>query len=305
MGTPDFAVESLNALAHSGHKIVTVVTVPDKPQGRGLKIKESPVKNFAQKNNLSIVQPEQLNDKDLVDRLKKLKADCFVVVAFRILPDEIFQLPRYGTINVHASLLPKYRGAAPINWAIMNGEKETGVTTIFIEKKVDTGNILLQEKQNISDSMTAGELHDLLAKKGAELLLRTLEKIEKDDLKPIKQNDLKVTKAPKINAQTALINFDKTAVTIHNQIRGLSPYPAAYTFLDGKKLKILKSTLSSHPGIQGDPGSIRKIDRDFFEVNCIEGSILIYEVQIEGKRRMSSKDFLNGYPLNTGTKLGK
>jgi methionyl-tRNA formyltransferase len=303
MGTPDFAVESLDTLVHSSHEIVAVVTVQDKAQGRGLKIKESPVKIFAKKNDIPLIQPDKLNDEDFVNNLVGFNADCFVVVAFRILPQVIFSIPKFGTINVHASLLPKYRGAAPINWAIMNGERETGVTTMLIDKKVDTGNILFQEKVNIPETMTAGELHDLLAEKGANLLLRTLEKIEKGDIQPMEQDHLTATKAPKIRPEAALISFNTSALNVHNKIRGLSPYPGAYTFFKGKKIKILKSIVSTSKTID-NPGVVRRVGTDFFEVDCSDGCVLVYEVQLEGKNRMSVKDFLNGYPVAQGTRLG-
>lgn len=302
MGTPDFAVQSLKALIQTRHDICAVVTVPDKKQGRGLKIQSSAVKRFAEKNNISVLQPEQLNDENFITKLKSLKADCFVVVAFKILPKVIFTIPQYGTLNVHASLLPAYRGAAPINWAIMNGETKTGVTTMLIDAKVDTGDILKQTEVRITEDMNAGELHDILAKKGAELLLETLTLIDSHNITPIVQDELKATRAPKINSETALINFLKPAHSVYNQIRGLSPYPAAYTFLGGKKIKIYKIRVVSGTAAT-EPYVISEVQSSSFTVGCLEGAIEILELQIEGKKPMLTKDFLNGYNLKPGDRF--
>lgn len=298
MGTPEFAVVSLNALVEKKHTVAAVVTVPDKAQGRGLKVKSSPVKEYALQHNIPILQPEDLKDQQFIETLDAYKVDCFVVVAFKILPKVVFSLPHFGTVNVHASLLPAYRGAAPINWAIMNGESKTGVTTMFIDAKVDTGDILMQSEVDILPDMNAGELHDILADEGAGLLVKTLLKIETNDLNPIAQDDSKATRAPKLNNENCIIDFNKSAKVVHNQIRGLSPYPAAFTFLDNKKVKIYKS-LPEDNKINQPPGTIQKITRDSFSVACADRTVRILELQIEGKKRMTVKDFLNGHTLNT------
>ncbi len=299
MGTQEFAVESLKALLEAGHDVCAVVTVPDKKQGRGLKVKATAVKQFAIERGIPVLQPQNLKDQDFEDELKMLAADCFVVVAFRILPKAIFTIPKKGTINVHGSLLPAYRGAAPINWAIMNGDHESGVTTMLIDAKVDTGNILLQDKVEIASSMTAGELHDILAERGAKLLVKTIEKIAKNEIHSIRQDNILATKAPKITSATALINFEKDAEKVHNQIRGLSPYPGAFTFLHNKKIKLFKSSVSSSEGSEL-PGKILSVEPDSFVVACMTGNISIFELQLEGKRKMRVRDFLNGFKLVQG-----
>jgi methionyl-tRNA formyltransferase len=299
MGTPEFAVESLKALLEADHDVCAVVTVPDKKQGRGLKVKASAVKQFATERGIPVLQPQHLKDQDFKDELKKFEADCFVVVAFRILPKEIFTIPKKGTINVHGSLLPAYRGAAPINWAIMNGDSESGVTTMLIDAKVDTGNILLQDKVEITSSMTAGDLHDILAERGAKLLVKTIDKIANGKINSIQQENIFATKAPKITTATALINFEKEAEKVHNQIRGLSPYPGAFTFLKSKKIKLLKSHVSSSRG-SAVAGVILSVASDNFVVGCTQGKISIFEVQLEGKKIMSVHDFLNGHKLSKG-----
>jgi methionyl-tRNA formyltransferase len=299
MGTPDFAVESLKALVTSGHDVCAVVTVADKRQGRGLKVKSSAVKLYALENNIPIIQPENLKDPAFANQLKHYSADCFVVVAFKILPREIFTIPKLGTVNVHGSLLPAYRGAAPINWAIMNGDTETGVTTMLIDAKVDTGDILLQDKVTISGSMTAGDLHDILAVKGARILIETLKMLSRKQINPLPQDDSKATKAPKIKTQTALIDFDQPAMKVHNHIRGLSPYPGAYTFINKKKIKLLKSEITTGSKTTA-AGTIIAIENNTFKISCSVGALTIYEVQLEGKRKMDSFDFLNGYKIETG-----
>lgn len=296
MGTPDFAVESLKALVTSGHEIGAVVTVPDKKQGRGLKIKSSAVKQFSLKYNIPVLQPESFKEPIFISQLKQYSADCFVVVAFKILPREIFTIPKLGTVNVHGSLLPAYRGAAPINWAIMNGDSETGVTTMLIDAKVDTGDILLQDEVKITDSMTAGQLHDVLAVRGADLLIESLEKLSKKEFHPIPQDNSKATKAPKINNQIALIDFNNPAQKVYNQIRGLCPYPGAYTFINNKKIKILESEIISRLET-GEAGKIIFVESDSFTISCSYDALKIYKVQLEGKRKMTSHDFLNGFKI--------
>lgn len=297
MGTPDFAAQSLKVLMQSSHNVVAVVTAPDKPKGRGQKVMPSPVKILAAQNGLPVMQPLSLKDERFIQQLKSLHADIFVVVAFRILPPEVFTIPPRRTVNIHASLLPKYRGAAPINWAIINGETETGVTSMLIDEKVDTGNILLQEKTEIGPEMTAGELHDKLAVLGAQLLLRTLAGLEKKLILPVAQDNIQASKAPKITKELGHINFKKPVKQVHNLIRGLSPHPAAYCYHKENLLKVFRSKIVFKQS-KTEPGTISGIGKDYFDVSCIDGQIRVTEVQIQGRRRMSVRDFLNGYILN-------
>ncbi|NOX87995.1 MAG: methionyl-tRNA formyltransferase [Calditrichaeota bacterium] len=303
MGTPDFARASLQKLLHSSHEVSAVVTVPDKPQGRGLKLKPSPVKQLALEYNLPVLQPASLKDEQFIRQLKTFKADAFVVVAFKILPAEVFNIPPKGTINLHASLLPRYRGAAPINWVLINGEKETGVTTIFINERVDEGNILLQRKVPVTFEMNAGELHDLLAAVGSEVLVETLNKVERNEIVPQKQDESLVSKAPKITKELCRLNFNQSAEQVHNWIRGLSPYPGAYAFLKGQQLKIFRSNTVSVDYPQAVPGTIVKIMKNCFTVSCAKGAVDIFEIQLQGKKKMSVDAFLNGYELSEGEQL--
>ncbi|MGD9486798.1 MAG: methionyl-tRNA formyltransferase [Calditrichaceae bacterium] len=301
MGTPQFAVVSLKKLIESKHKVLAVVTVPDKKKGRGQKMGSSAVKEFALEHNIPVLQPVDLKSADFIQALKDFKSDMFVVVAFRILPGQVFGIPPQGTINIHASLLPKYRGAAPINWSIMNGDSETGVTTMHINEKVDTGDILLQEKVKIDPETTAGELHDSLAVKGSDLLLKTIEQIESGNISPIIQNDTLATKAPKIKNETCHIDFSNDARRVHDHIRGLSPYPAAFAIYNGKIMKFFKSFVMMTESVTGEAGTVIAIDKDSFVIGCGTGSIKIVEVQPEGRKRMSVKEFFNGYKMTIGS----
>lgn len=303
MGTPDFAVVSLLKLIGSKHEVTAIVTIPDKAQGRGLKVKSSAVKKAALQNGIETLQPSKLDDPVFIKKLNEIKADIFVVVAFRILPESVFSIPSYGTVNVHASLLPKFRGAAPINWAIIKGEKESGVTTMLINKKVDTGNILLQRKTAIDSSMNAGELHDALAESGANLLVETLAQIESNAIKPLTQNDVEATAAPKIKKETCHLNFQQPVRDVYNLVRGLSPYPAAFSYHNKKFLKIYKASISNEPFCKHTPGKVVNIKKDSFTVSCLDGALDIFEVQLEGKKRMSVKDFFNGYKIELGDRL--
>lgn len=249
MGTPDFAVASLNALVQNGFEIAAVVTAPDRPAGRGQKLKVSAVKEYALNHGLLILQPQSLKDPEFISSLNSLNADLQIVVAFRMLPKEVWSLPKLGTFNLHASLLPDYRGAAPINWAIINGEKETGVTTFFIDEEIDTGNIILQEKITIESSETAGQLHDRLMKLGAQLVVHTAKAISEGNLTTISQKDVKSVKmAPKLFRETCKLDWNRAAQEIYNKIRGLSPYPAAWGLLNNggvtTSVKIFKARLT-------------------------------------------------------------
>lgn len=294
MGTPQFSVPSLNILLKSHHKITAVVTVPDKKQGRGLKVSESDVKKFAIENNLPVLQPEKLKDENFVNEVKALAPDLIIVVAFRILPKEIYTIPKFGSFNLHASLLPKYRGAAPINWAIINGEKETGVTTFFLKDKVDTGSIIQQNHCDISMDDDAGSLHDKLMELGAEIVLSTVELIEQSNGNPPTQlqNDNEATPAPKIFKENCKINWSKPAIDVYNFIRGLSPYPGAFTVHNGKVIKIYKTCLTKIPA--GDVG-IRYFKDNLIYASCADKQLEVLELQMEGKKRMTAKEFLNGY----------
>ena len=298
MGTPEFAVASLDALIKAGYNIVAVVTAPDKPAGRGLKMHESAVKQYALANRLPILQPVKLKDPDFIQALQQLEADLQIVVAFRMLPEVVWNMPALGTINLHGSLLPQYRGAAPINWAVINGEKETGVTTFKLKHEIDTGNILLQRSFPIGDDETAGEVHDRMKTIGAELLVVTVKGLASGTLKESPQdtlsNDIALKHAPKIFTETCVINWHQPVSEIHNLIRGLSPFPGALAKLDSKVLKIYKSSieLKQH---HDAPGSVKTDGKNFLKFAATNGYVHILDLQLEGKKRMAIDDFLRGY----------
>ena len=300
MGTPQFAVPSLHLLYEAGYVIAAVVTASDKPAGRGMQLTESAIKKYAVEKNLKILQPEKLKDPAFIGELKSLKADVQVVVAFRMLPEIVWDMPPMGTINLHGSLLPQYRGAAPINWAIINGEKETGVTTFRLQHEIDTGNILLQEKIKISENETAGTLHDTMMNVGAELLLKTIQELEKGNLKEVVQPNTAnlipdtLIHAPKIFTETCEINWDKSVDEIYNFIRGLSPYPAAFTFLNEKKMKIFSSQKEISDK-ENEPGKWFTDHKTFLKFGAKDGFISLLEIQPEGKKRMKIIDFLRGW----------
>ncbi len=305
MGTPDFAIPSLEKLIQSKHQIVGVVTVPDKPQGRGRKVSPSPVKRFAGERDLTVLTPANLKDEDFVRSLAELNPDIIVVVAFRILPEVIFSLPPGGTVNLHASLLPQYRGAAPINWAIMNGETKTGLTTFYIRKKVDTGDVILQKEIQIGPEEDFGELHDRMAAAGADLLLETVDLIERGKVETVVQDDGRATPAPKITPEHCRIDWSRTAVQIRNQIRGLSPSPGAFTSFRGKILKLFKAEAIGGGATPGDHGQVAKPDRkECVWVTTGGGILSLLEMQPEGKRRIKAEEFARGYRVSVGEKLG-
>jgi len=305
MGTPQFAVVCLKTLYESGKNIVAVVTAPDKPVGRGHKVSPSPIKTEALKLGLLVLQPENLKEPDFLTTIDHLKADLMVIVAFRILPEILFSKATKGAVNLHGSLLPKYRGAAPINWAIINGESETGITTFFLKKKVDTGNIITQEKIKISPSMTAGELHDIMAKKGADLILETINKIESGKVKTFTQVESEVSLAPKIFPKDCLINFNQSVNRVHNFIRGLSPKPGAYTYYKNKRIHLFCSGTADDKIIKRDIGSIIHTgNSSSLFIQCNPGILEIKEIKIEGKRRMHVEDFLRGHTLPADTIFG-
>ncbi|NSW44568.1 MAG: methionyl-tRNA formyltransferase [Bacteroidales bacterium] len=305
MGTPQFAAYTLKELLKSQHQIVAVVTVPDKPAGRGLKLKQSEVKQIALEHQIPLLQPERLKDESFIASLKSYQADLFVVVAFRMLPKEVWSIPPKGTINIHASLLPQYRGAAPINWAIINGEKTTGVTLFFINEQIDCGKIINFKEVPILPHYNAGMLHDVLMQEGAQLLISTLPSIEFNEIEPIEQSSFiiqeqELKSAPKITPELCKINWSLKIEQIHNLIRGLSPYPAAFTTLINLKnnktlhLKIFSSEIID--GKHESPcGTIITDKKNYLYITADGGILQINECQPEGKKRMTIKDFLNGF----------
>ena len=293
MGTADFAVPSLDALLKAGFEVPVVVTVPDKPAGRGKKPKPSPVKDYALKHDLPVLQPEKLKDPGFIRELEKLNADCYVVVAFRILPEKVFAIPEFGTINLHASLLPSYRGAAPIQRAIMNGEQETGATTFLIDPSVDTGNILLQCSTSIEKNETAGELHDRLMVQGADLVVETVQKYPQE-LKPRAQQEGNFPHAPKITKEDAMIDWTQDAYKVHNQIRGLSPVPGAWCWLDNKRLKILKTSIKKDTELS--PGELKITPNQPPVVGTGSSeSLYLDQVKPEGRKELDGAAFVRGY----------
>lgn len=295
MGTPDFAVPSLQILLENGYEIPAVITAPDKPGGRhGLL--QSAVKQFAVEHGLRVLQPEKLRNPEFLDTLRSLQADLQVVVAFRMLPEVVWAMPPLGTMNLHGSLLPKYRGAAPINWAVINGETETGVTTFLLQHEIDTGDILLQDRIPIGPDDTAGDLHDRMMHVGARLVLATVRQIESGSVTPVPQPSLMpVVAAPKIHTDTCRINFDRSAQEVHNFVRGLSPYPGAWTILDDKVFKVLRTRPEPTVGLPQTPGTFVSDGKTYLKISVSNGYVQVLELQMEGKRRMAVTEFLNGY----------
>jgi methionyl-tRNA formyltransferase len=299
MGTPEFAVASLDALVQAGCQIVGVITAPDKPAGRGLQLQGSAVKQYAVEKGLNLMQPEKLKNPQFLDELKSLHADLQVVVAFRMLPELVWNMPPMGTLNVHGSLLPQYRGAAPINWAVINGEKETGVTTFRLKHEIDTGDILLQDKLLIGENDTAGEVHDRMKVLGASILVETVKGLAENSIKEIPQAHIDATTlqhAPKLFTDTCRIDWSSPLNHIHNQVRGLSPFPGAFTQLDGKNLKIYRS-LKEHASPSEQPGTPVTDGKTFFKFACAGGYLQVVELQLEGKKKMGVAEFLRGYRL--------
>jgi methionyl-tRNA formyltransferase len=301
MGTPDFAVAILAKLVDEGCDIAAVITAPDKPAGRGMQLTPSAVKKYAVEKGLQVMQPVKLKDPAFLDELRNLQADLQVVVAFRMLPEVVWNMPPLGTINLHGSLLPKYRGAAPINWAIINGEKETGITTFKLQHAIDTGDILMQDTLVIRDDETAGELHDEMKELGAQLVYQTLEKYCAGLLEPIPQAVVEdadiLPNAPKIHTETCRINWSASAKAIYDLIRGLSPYPGAFTQLEGKMLKIYASAYAIEHH-QEQPGAWKTDGKTFLKFAAADGWIFVETMQLEGKKRMLIADFLRGHRFN-------
>ena len=304
LGTPDFAVATLDAMVQHKLNVVAVVTAPDKPAGRGMKLQQSAVKKYAVEHHIPVLQPEKLKSEEFLNELKSYQADLQVVVAFRMLPEVVWNMPPLGTINVHASLLPNYRGAAPINWAIINGEKESGVTTFKLKHEIDTGDILLQEKVEIAETDNAGILHDKLMITGAHLLVKTIEELQNNTLKIIPQTSLtsgieqqtSLKHAPKIFTETCKIDWSKNTDDVYNLIRGLSPYPAAFTTVNDKKMKLfdVEKIIESH---SFEPGKMETDNKKCIHFYCADGYISVKKLQLEGKTQMLVEDFLRGNKL--------
>ncbi|MCU7694466.1 methionyl-tRNA formyltransferase [Haoranjiania flava] len=300
LGTPEFAVASLKALVNAGANIVGVVTAPDKPAGRGMKLTASAVKKYASEKNIPLLQPEKLRDPGFLEMLQDLNADLQIVVAFRMLPKAVWNMPRLGTVNLHASLLPQYRGAAPINWAIINGETETGLTTFKLRHEIDTGNILLQEKVAVLPEDNAGTLHDKMKDIGGRLVVKTVEAIAAgnivESVQTMEGRQLKT--APKLYKETCKINFEDTAASIHNLVRGLSPFPAAFTYLQEKLVKIYVSVPETEAH-NHTPGEFFTDGKTYLKFACRDGFLNVKELQLEGKKRMQVADFLRGHRFDS------
>jgi methionyl-tRNA formyltransferase len=309
MGTPDFAVPSLKALLDSGENVVCVITQPDRPKGRGRKLTPPPIKELALQAGLRVLQPEKIRDEEFLAKLKEFNPDLIVLTAYgRILPDSLINLPPYGTINVHGSLLPKYRGAAPIQWALINGETETGVTIMQMDKGLDTGDILLAEKLPISPDDTAGSLFVKLAELGGTALKKALKQLRTNKLTPIKQDDSLATHAPLLKKVDGLVDWSKSAQQISCLIRGLDPWPTTYTTLAGKRFRLFSPLVISQSDCQitdSGPGIVCQVDRRGLVISTGSGYLLIREVQPEGSKRMGVDAYLRGHPIKSGTRLGQ
>ncbi|MGQ9630688.1 MAG: methionyl-tRNA formyltransferase [bacterium] len=305
MGTPDFAVPSLEKLVEGGFEIAAVVTQPDRPRGRGLRLGESPVKRYALERGLPVHQPEKVSSPEFVEALRSTAPDAIVVVAFgQYIPKSILGMPRYGCINVHASILPKYRGASPIHTAIIRGDDVTGVTTMMMDEGWDTGGILLQREVPISPEDDAGSLHDKLSRVGAELLVETLRGLALGEIVPIPQNDDEATYAPRLRREDGRIKWSGSARSIHNLVRGMSPHPGAYTLWRGRTLKVFRTRWTQETP-RGNPGDVADVDRTRgIMVKCGEGGIYLEEVQLEGGRRMTWDEFIRGHDLKAGENMG-
>lgn len=307
MGTPDFAVPSLEMLVKEGYEVVAAVTQPDKPKGRGNKMAAPPVKEFALKHQIKVLQPEKIRTPEFMDQIRAFKPDLLITAAYgKILTKELLEVPVYGCINVHGSLLPAYRGAAPINWAVINGERKTGITTMYTDVGIDTGDMLLKKELEIAPDMTVGELHDKMAVLGAEVLMNTLTALKNGTLQRIPQEDSQSSYAPMMNKELGHIDWNKSALVIHNLVRGTDPWPGAYTFLLGNRMRVWKTSLmpgKSDAGI--DNGKILNVDDEGILVKCPDGNLLIKEVQFDSSKRMSVRDYIRGHEINEGETLGK
>jgi methionyl-tRNA formyltransferase len=303
MGTPDFAVPTLKTLHASRHSVLGVVTQPDRPKGRGQEMQASPVKRYALENGLMVYQPEKASAPEFVAELAELKLDLIVVIAYgQILRENLLSVPQHFCMNIHASLLPKYRGAAPINWAIINGDKESGVTTMKMDQGLDTGDILLMKKVTIENDDTALHLHDKLSEAGGALALKTVDQLEKGSLKFIPQNDAESTYASKLKKADGCLHWDQEAEAIRNRVRGLEPWPGAFGFLKGKRLRFCK--VETGPGAKDDvPGVVMRVSDYGIEIGTLKDRIIVTEIQPEGKKRMAVKSYLQGHPVEPGERF--
>ncbi len=307
MGTPDFAVPSLEMLVNEGYEVVAAVTQPDKPKGRGNKLTAPPVKEFAIKNGIQVLQPAKIKTSEFVEQMRELQPDLLITAAYgKILSKELLEVPVLGCINVHGSLLPEYRGAAPINWAVINGEEKTGITTMFTDVGLDTGDMLLKSELAIGPDMTVGELHDKMAVLGAQVLRDTLSELKKGTLKRIPQDDSVSTYAPMMNKELGLIDWSKKASEIHNLVRGTDPWPGAYTLLEGNRMRVWKTVLTKESADScQENGRILKVDDQGILVKCSDENLLLLEVQFDSSRRMSVKEYIRGHEIKTGETLGR
>jgi methionyl-tRNA formyltransferase len=305
MGTPEFAMESLKTLVENGYNVVGVITAPDKPAGRGLKVSETAVKQYAVGRGIPVLQPEKLKNPGFLTQLEEMKPDLQVIVAFRMLPEVVWKLPPLGTFNLHASLLPQYRGAAPLNWVLINGETETGLTTFLLDQEIDTGKILFQEKEFIAPDDTVGDLHDRMMIKGAALVLRTVDALAEGNVKPVRQDEMhapspELKPAPKLTRETMRINWEQPGEQIRNLIRGLSPYPVAWTLLKNREtgqeteLKVFFAEKET-PNHGKPPGTILSDGKKYLKVACADGWIFLTDLQLAGKKRMRMEEFLRGF----------
>lgn len=306
MGTPDFAVPSLEMLINEGYEVLAAVTQPDKPKGRGNKLAAPPVKELAVKHNINILQPEKIKTPEFIEQIRALGPDLLITAAYgKILSKALLDVPALGCINVHGSLLPAYRGAAPIQWAVIKGETRTGITTMFTDAGIDTGDMLLKSELEIGPDMTVGELHDKMAVLGAQVLKATLEELKNGTLKRTPQDDSVSSYAPMMSKELGLIDWNKTAGQIHNLVRGTDPWPGAYTFLKGDRMRVWKTKLTHEKGSGHNQGKIIKIDSEGILVECSDDCILIKEIQFDSSKRMSVSDYIRGHQIDTGEKLGE
>ncbi|MGY5266105.1 methionyl-tRNA formyltransferase [Clostridium thiosulfatireducens] len=304
MGTPEFAVPCLQKIIDEGHEVVAVVTQPDKPKGRGKKLAMPPVKELALKYDIPVYQPLKAREESFVDTLKEMNPELIVVVAFgQILPKSILDIPKYGCVNVHASLLPRYRGAAPLNWVIINGEEKTGVTTMYMDEGLDTGDMILKSEIPLDDEITAGELHDKMMIDGAKVLKETIDLIEKGEAPREKQSNENTCYSPIMNKSLGNIDWKKSAIDIHNLVRGINPWPSAYTTYEGQTMKIWKTKVIDKNSNK-DPGTIISIDKEGINVSTSEGILQIKEIQMAGKKRMEVPEYIKGNNINTDIILG-
>ena len=294
MGTPDFAVQPLRELVENGYNVVAVVTMPDKPAGRGHHLQFSPVKQYAIEHNLPVLQPEKLKDPEFLEQLRSYNADLQIVVAFRMLPEVVWAMPPRGTFNLHASLLPEYRGAAPINWAVINGETRTGITTFFLQHAIDTGDIIIQEAIDIAPEDNVGDIHDRLMMLGGKLVLRTVDMIEAGNVTLQKQPEADIKPAPKIFKETCELHFDRSVTYVHNLVRGLSPYPAAWCALaDGRVIKVYRTAVEKR-AVSEPAGTLLTDNKSYLKFACTDGYLNVLELQMPGKRRMGIEELLRG-----------